>query len=221
MRTAEKPMQTMAIESRIFATKVLANQSQQCIPSGNDDVPHQHELQDWLFQMKVVTDSVETDARCIAAWDERYSVVEESCALSLAGSAEEEQAGSSLAVAKARSAKKAATRSAPSGIAAPPPKRQCFAEVQATTLAHVEGCAGRLAALEVSGVTPCSSSPAMLGIPAASRKSSSPALHEARTLLGGRCRHQSHTSPCQASSRSPTKKRCAESRKTCYLQSVL
>ena len=106
----------------------------------------------------------------IAAWDERCSVVEESCALSAPGSAEEEQAGSSLAVAKARSAKKAAKRSAPSGIAAPPPKRQCQAEVQATMLAHVEECAGRLAALEASGVTPistpCSSSPAMLGIPA-------------------------------------------------------
>ena len=50
-----------------------------------------------------------------AAWDERCSVVEESCALSPPSSAEEEQAGLSLSVAKAQSAKKAATRSAPSG----------------------------------------------------------------------------------------------------------
>ena len=67
-------------------------------------------------------------------------------------------------------------------------KRQCRVEFQATVLAHMQEFAGRLAALEVSGVapipTPCSSSPAMLGIPAASRKSSSPALHEARTVLG-------------------------------------
>ena len=113
----------------------------------------------------------------------------------------------------ARSARKAAKRSAPSGIAAPPPKRQCPAELQATTLAHMEEFAGRLAALEVSGVapipTPCSSSPAMLGIPAVSRKSSSPAQHEARTLHGAAARHQLHSSPCQASSRSPTRKRCA------------
>ena len=85
-------------------------------------------------------------------------------------SAGEEQA---VPVAKARSAKRATKRSAPSGIAAPLPKRQCQAELQATMSAHIEEFAGRLAALEVSGVaptpTPCSSSPAMLGTPAASR----------------------------------------------------
>ena len=62
----------------------------------------------------------------------------------------------------------------------PLPKRQCQVEFQATRLAHMEGFAGRLAALAVSGVapipTPCSSSPAVLGIRATSRKSSSPAL---------------------------------------------
>ena len=124
----------------------------------------------------------------IAAWDERYGRVEESCARSPPGSAEEEQVGLSLPVAKAESARKAAKRPAPSGIAAPPPKRQCQAELQATMLAHMEEFARRLAVHEVSGVapipTPCSLSPAMLGIPAASRKSSSPALHETRTLCG-------------------------------------
>ena len=59
--------------------------------------------------------------------------------------------------------------------------------VQKRHAGSLEEFAGRLAALEGSGVapfpTPCSSNPAMLGIPAASRMSSSPALHEARTLL--------------------------------------
>ena len=104
-------------------------------------------------------------------------------------SVEEEHTGLSLPVAKAHSAKKkAAKRSAPSGIAAPPPKRQCQAELQATVLARMEDFAGSLAALNVSRValipTPCSSSPAMCGIPAASRKPNSSALHEARTLRG-------------------------------------
>ena len=52
----------------------------------------------------------------------------------------------------------------------------------------MEGFAGRLAAIEVSGAaptpTPSSSDPATLGLHAASRRSSGPALHEARTLLG-------------------------------------
>ena len=54
------------------------------------------------------------------------------------GFVEEERAGFSLPAAKARSAKKAAKRLPPSGIAAPPPKRQCQADLQATMLAHVE-----------------------------------------------------------------------------------
>ena len=123
-----------------------------------------------------------------AALDERCGGVEETCALSPPGSSEEGHARLSFAVVKARSAKKTENRSAPCGIAAPPPKRRCQAEFQATMLAHMEEFAGRLAALDVSGAaiipTLCSSSRAMLGIPAASRKSSSPALHEARTLLG-------------------------------------
>ena len=47
------------------------------------------------------------------------------------------------------------------------------AEFQTTVLTHLEGFAGRRAALEVSGAHP-----------GASRESTSPALHEARTLLG-------------------------------------
>ena len=80
-------------------------------------------------------------------------------------------------------------------------------------LAHAEGFAGRLAALEVSGAapipTPCSSGPSMLGLRAASRKSGSPALHEARTLLGARAgisRIRLHVKPVCAV---PSKKRCA------------
>ena len=84
------------------------------------------------------------------AWDERCSGVDEGCALSTPGSAEEEHASLSLPVAKARSAKRAAKRSALSGIAAPLPMRRCQAEFQATMLTHMEEFAGRLAALEVS-----------------------------------------------------------------------
>ena len=61
------------------------------------------------------------------------------------------------------------------------PKRGCGPS------SDMEGFAGRLAALEVSGPapipTPYSSGPTMLEMHAASPKSCSPALHEARTLL--------------------------------------
>ena len=120
-----------------------------------------------------------------AAWDERYIGVDEGCVLSTPCSAEGTHA--SLSVQWRRRGVLAAKHPPSSGIAAPPPKRQCQAEFQATVLTHMEDFAGRLVALEVSGApvpTPCSSSPAMLGIPAASRKTSSPALHEARILLG-------------------------------------
>ena len=53
------------------------------------------------------------------------------------------------------------------------------------------------------------SSPAMLGIPAASRKTNQPSATRGSHSAWSQCRHQSHPSPCQASSRSPTKKRCA------------
>ena len=86
----------------------------------------------------------------------------------------------SLPVAKARGGKKEAKRPPPRGIVAPPPMRQCQAESQTTVLSHIEDFAGRLAALEVSGVapipTPRGPGPAMLGIPTASRKTSGPAL---------------------------------------------
>ena len=123
-----------------------------------------------------------------AAWDERYSGIEEGCVLSNPGSAEQEHACMSLADAKAPGAKKAAKHPPPSGIAAPLSERQGQAEFQPTVLSHVEDFAGRLAALEVSEVapipTPRGSDPEMLGIPAASRKTCGPALHEARTQIG-------------------------------------
>ena len=72
--------------------------------------------------------------------------------LSSTGSAEVEHV-SSLPVAKARSAKRAAKRSPPSKIAAPP-KRQCQAEFQAIVLAHMEDLAGMLAAFEVRELRP-------------------------------------------------------------------
>ena len=121
-----------------------------------------------------------------AAGDEGCADVEETCAQSIPGSADEEQARLSFLVAKARSAKRSANRSAPSGVAALPPKRQSQAEFQTTILTHMEGFAGGLAALEVCGAAPipapCNSCPATLGMPAASRKWARPALHEARTL---------------------------------------
>ena len=56
------------------------------------------------------------------------------------------------------------------------------------SLANIDGLAGRLAALEVSGVAPspkqCHSGPALLEKRDASRRSSSPTLHEARTGAG-------------------------------------
>ena len=68
----------------------------------------------------------------------------------------------SLPVAQARSAKKTAKRSAPSGVAAPPPKRQCQAEFQATLLAHMEGFAGRpRSRWSCAHSTPCSATPAI------------------------------------------------------------
>ena len=103
------------------------------------------------------------------------------------------------------------TFSAKLEIAAPPPKRQCQAKLQATMLAHMEEFAGRLAALEVSGVaptpTPCSACPAKLGIPA--DESQAAQRHTRLALCLEPVRHQSHPSPCQANSRGPTKKRCA------------
>ena len=119
----------------------------------------------------------------LAAWDERLQ--RNRRRLCIVRSAEEEHAGLKVSQwSKARSAKKAAKRPPPSGIAALPPERQCQAEFQATVLSQMEDFAGRLAALEVSGVTPIpttrGSALAMLRIPAASRKTSGPTLHEAR-----------------------------------------
>ena len=107
--------------------------------------------------------------------------------LSPPGSAEEGHASSSFLVAKARSARKTAKRSAPIGIAASS-EDQCQAEFQATMLAHTEEFAGSpLKSAELLSPTSCSSRPAML-VPAASQKSSSPTFHEARTLLeAGAC----------------------------------
>ena len=85
------------------------------------------------------------------------------------------------------------------------------AELRTAMLAHMEGCAGRLAVLEVSGAapipTPRSSGAEMLGMPAAMRKSRSPALHEASTLLGTAASVVSDSR--QASLRCSIKKRCA------------
>ena len=137
-----------------------------------------------------------------AAWDERCRGVEDICALSLPGSAEEGHVRLSFSVAKARSAKKKAKRSAASGIAALPPKRQCQAEFQATMLERICCQAGR-----PRRQWSCAhSKPCDVGNPSASRKSSIPALQEARTLLGA-----GHPSPCQANSRGPIKKRSASS----------
>ena len=94
----------------------------------------------------------------------------------------------------------------------PPPKGQSQADLQATMFAHMEGFAGRLATLEVSGVAPipapCSSVPVMLGMHVASRKSGRPAPHEGRTLLrAGAC--ISRIRPRQTSLRFPIKKQRA------------
>ena len=133
-----------------------------------------------------------------AAWGERSVGVDEGCVLSTPGSAEEERISLSLPVAKARR----------EGLFEKPISE---ASRPSPMLTHMEDFAGWLAALEVSGVAPnptlCSSSPAMLGIPAASRKQ--PSAARGSHSAWGRCRHQSRPSPCQASSRSPTKKRCA------------
>ena len=121
--------------------------------------------------------------------------------------------------------KREAKRSAPSGIAAAPPKRKCQAEFQATMLAHMEEYAGPLASLQVSGVAPiptrCSSSPSMLGIPAASRRSSSPALHEARTLLGAGVGSSSSIRLPVMSTRAVQPKRDVPSRQPLALAEVL
>ena len=76
---------------------------------------------------------------------ERCAGVEDICAQSTPGSADEVQARLSFTVAKARSARRAAKR------AGPPRKHKSQAEFQTTTLAHMEGFAGKLTALEVSG----------------------------------------------------------------------
>ena len=146
-----------------------------------------------------------------AARDDRCSGVEETCALSPPGSADEEHAGLGLPVAKARSAKKTAKRSAPSGIAAAPPINQRQAEFQATLRAHIEDFADRLAALEVSRDAPiptsCSSSLPMLGICIV--KVEQPSATQGSHSGWSQCRHHSRPSPRQADSRGPTKKRCS------------
>ena len=103
--------------------------------------------------------------------------VEESCARSPPGSAEEEQVGLSLPVAKARRAnnqrnvrRQAGSRPLLRSVNAKPNLLAGWPSTKSVELLPFP--------------TPCSLSPAMLGIPAASRKSSSPAPHETRTLCG-------------------------------------
>ena len=134
-----------------------------------------HTLRRWSALLRGLKDSAESRkaVRCL-----------------LAASAEEEQGRSEVFQRRRHGVRiRAAKRSAPSGIAAPPPTRQCQAEFQATMLAHMEEFAGRLAALEVSGVAPLPNTVQFEPFRCwrfltASRKSSSPALREARTLLG-------------------------------------
>ena len=70
------------------------------------------------------------------AWEESCSGIDAGCVLSPPCSAEEEHAGLSLPVAKARSAGKAARRSPPSEVARPPPKHQCQARQWSLPCSH-------------------------------------------------------------------------------------
>ena len=101
------------------------------------------------------------------------------------------------------------------GCGPPPPKRQSQADLQATMLARMEGFAGRLAALEVSGAapipTPCSSGLAMLGMHAASAKVGEPSTARSSHSAWSRCRHQSHPTQGKTGLRSPIKKQRRQS----------
>ena len=92
-------------------------------------------------------------------------------------------------------------RTGPSGVAAPPPNCQRQAKLQATELAHMEGHAGKLAALEVSGAAPspkpCSLGPAKFGKHDASRRSIGPSVTRSSHSAGSWCWEHSHLFHCK------------------------
>ena len=141
----------------------------------------------------------------IAAWDERCSVVEESGALSPPGSAEEEQGGFSLPVAKARSAKKGSETFGAKRGRGPSSEASVPSRIPGNSArSHVRICWPPLKWWSCSHSSTVQFEPCDVGNSGCFAKVKQPSATRFSHSAWSRRRHQSHPSPCQSSPRSPT-----------------